>query len=69
MSKNKQKGDYKNEQGYEIYRSLRAGTNSTWTYKNPNGEKSAYGFDSAYQVEQHIRRNENINNDNPSDNY
>ena len=44
------------ENGIKVYKSLKAGSNSIYTY-DVNGEKSAYGFDTEGQAAIHALKN------------
>lgn len=50
---------YKTKNGvvYEIFRSLRAGSNSTWTFKK-DGNQSRLAFDSKHEVEMYVEERE-----------
>ena len=45
--------------GNTIFKSLSAGRNSSYSYSDSNGNKSAYGFDSPGDVKSHIDNNTN----------
>jgi hypothetical protein len=51
---------YKTKNGvlYQIHRTLRAGSNSIWSF-SINNKQSILGFDSKYEVEQYVEDREN----------
>lgn len=52
----KLRNEFADKNGYEVFKSFRAGSNSTWSFRL-NGIESAYGFDSPEEAFAYIFNN------------